>query len=101
MTDKTMRDKLVRAANLLKDLTIVVTAMAEEFGDVIIERSEPEPEPSLSLEDVRKVMAEISRAGKTAEMKALLSKFGATKLSDVDPAQYAALIAAAEEISHA
>ena len=53
------------------------------------------------LEDVRKVLAEISRSGKTAEMKALLERFGATKLADIAPEKYSALLAAAEEISNA
>lgn len=59
-----------------------------------------EPEQP-KLEDVRKVLAEISRSGKTAEMKALLERFGATKLSDIASEKYSALLAAAEEISNA
>lgn len=59
------------------------------------------PEPAIKLEDVRTVLAEISRAGKTAEMKALLGKFGASKLSDVDPKDYAALLDAAKEAKDA
>jgi len=57
--------------------------------------------PAIRLEEVRTVLAEISRAGKTAEMKALLSKFGASKLSDVKPEDYAALLAAAQEVKNA
>lgn len=40
--------------------------------------------------------AEKSRAGHTAEVKALLTKHGADKLSDIDPAEYPALLADAE-----
>ena len=67
------------------------------------DRDEPEPaapEPAattIKLEDVRAVLAEISRSGKTAEMKSLLGKFGASKLSDVNPKDYAALLEAAKE----
>ena len=61
---------------------------------------EPEAEQP-SLEDVRKVLAEISRSGKTAEMKALLEQFGAQKLSDIAPEKYSALLAAARENSNA
>ena len=53
-------------------------------------------EPPLTLEQVRAVLAEKSRAGHTAEVKALLTKHGADKLSDIDPAQYPALLADAE-----
>lgn len=50
----------------------------------------------LTLEQVRAVLAEKSRAGHTAEVKALLLKHGADKLSEVDPAEYPALLADAE-----
>lgn len=57
--------------------------------------------PAIKLEDVRAVLADISRSGKTAEMKALLAKFGASKLSDIDPAKYADLLAEAEAVRNA
>ena len=50
----------------------------------------------LTLEQVRAALAEKSRAGHTAEVKALLIKHGADKLSDIDPAEYPALLAEAE-----
>ena len=55
--------------------------------------SETKPMP---LEQVRAVLAEKSRAGHTAEVRALLLKHGADKLSEVDPAEYPALLADAE-----
>ena len=58
-------------------------------------KAEPEEQP-LTLEEVRAVLAEKSRAGHTAEVKALLTKHGADKLSDIDPAEYPALLADAE-----
>lgn len=57
--------------------------------------AEPEEQP-LTLEEVRAVLAEKSRAGHTAKVKALLTKHGADKLSDIDPAEYPALLADAE-----
>ena len=57
------------------------------------EKAEPKP---LTLEQVRAALAEKSRAGHTAEVKALLLKHGADKLSDIDPAEYPALLADAE-----
>ena len=59
------------------------------------EPSEP-AKPTLTLEQVRAVLAEKSRAGHTAEVKALLLKHGADKLSDIDSEHYAALLADAE-----
>lgn len=51
---------------------------------------------SLTLEEVRAVLAEKSRAGHTAEVKELLNKHGADKLSEIDPSEYPALLADAE-----
>lgn len=56
---------------------------------------------SITLEEVRKVLAEKSRAGFTDEVKAILTKHGAEKLSDVDPTEYKALLAEAEVIGNA
>ncbi len=61
----------------------------------------PAKEKPLSLEDVRAVMADKSRKGYTAEVKALLTKRGVSKLSDVDAKDYAALLAEVEVIGNA
>ena len=53
-------------------------------------------EPQLTLEQVRAVLADKSRMGFTAEIRALLQKYGAAKLSGIDPTNYKALIADAE-----
>ena len=58
-------------------------------------------EKTISLEDVRAVMADKSRKGYTAEVKALLTKRGVSKLSDVDAKDYAALLAEVEVIGNA
>ena len=54
------------------------------------------PEPELTLEQVRAVLADKSRMGFTAEIRSLLQKYGAAKLSGIDPVHYEALIADAE-----
>ena len=53
------------------------------------------------LEDVRAALAEIAKQGKTQEMKTLLSKYGATKLSEVKSEDYPSLLTAAEELKNA
>ena len=60
----------------------------------------PEEKP-LTLEDVRAVLAEKSRQGFTSDVKALLRKHGADKLSEINPAEYKALLADAEVIGNA
>lgn len=62
------------------------------------ESSKEEPETKVSLEDVRAHLAVLSQKGKTAEVKALILKFGANKLSEVDESKYAELLKEAEGI---
>jgi hypothetical protein len=57
-----------------------------------------EPAKPVTLEDVRAVLAEKSRSGHTAEIRELLLRHGAAKLSEIDPAEYTALLAEAEGI---
>lgn len=59
----------------------------------------PAETPTYTLEDVRAVLAEKSRAGHTEEVKALITKYGAERLSAVDPSNYEALMADAEGIA--
>ena len=55
-----------------------------------------QPEKAVTLEEVRAVLAAKSAAGKNAEVKSLISKYGADKLSAVEPGCYAALLKDAE-----
>ena len=46
------------------------------------------------------VLAEKSRAGYTAEVRNLITQHGADRLSDVDPAEYEALLSEAEVLGN-
>jgi hypothetical protein len=48
----------------------------------------PKDENPLSVIDVRKILAEKSRDGHTDQVRLLLQKYGADKLSAIDPAHY-------------
>ena len=64
---------------------------------------QPESTPTskpLTLEEVRAVLAEKSRNGHTAKIRELLEKHGAAKLSEIDPKNYAALLAEAEVLGN-
>ena len=63
--------------------------------------AKPEPKPQLTLEQVRAVLAEKSRAGHTAAVRELLLKYGASKLSQIAPANYEALLREAEVLGDA
>lgn len=73
----------------------------EENTEETVPPVEQPAAPAIKLENVRTVLAEISRSGKTAQMKELLGRFGASKLSDVKPEDYADLLAAAKEVKNA
>ena len=60
------------------------------------QETEPPAEPAPTLEQVRAVLADKSRMGFTAEIRTLLQKYGAAKLSGIDPIHYKALVADAE-----
>ena len=54
----------------------------------------------MSLTEVRAVLAEKSRAGFTKEVKELLIKHGADKLSEINPTEYEALLAEVEVLGN-
>jgi len=55
-------------------------------------------EASVTIEQVRKVLAEKSQAGKQPEVKALINRYGVNRLTEIDPAKYSELIKQAEEL---
>ena len=71
------------------------TASADETLDAAVSA-----EPQLTLEQVRAVLADKSRMGFTAEIRSLLQKYGAAKLSGIDPTNYKALVADAEVLGN-
>ena len=56
---------------------------------------------AVTLEQVRAVLAEKSHAGFTEQVRGLLQKYGAQKLSAIDPGRYADLLRDAEELNDA
>jgi hypothetical protein len=65
---------------------------AHEYVEAVKDKpGVPENKP-ITLEEVRAVLAEKSRAGFTAEVRTLLEKHGAGKLSEVDPSKYPLLL---------
>ncbi|MCD7778904.1 MAG: DNA ligase [Clostridiales bacterium] len=55
----------------------------------------------ITLEVVRKVLADKSLSGYRADVKNLITSFGAEKLSDIDSSKYEELLAKAEVIGNA
>ena len=63
--------------------------------------STEEEKKSVSLEDIRAVLAEKSRRGFTEEVKEIILKHGADRLSGIDPSEYESLLSEAEVIGNA
>ena len=75
--------------------------LAEQFSGDEPEAETAPAETVLTLEAVRAVLADKSRAGFTSQIRSLLQKYGADKLSGVDSANYKALLADVEGLNDA
>ncbi len=60
-----------------------------------------EPEKVIRLEDVRVVLAAKSRDGYGAQVRELIAKYGGSKLSDINPSVYGAMMKEAEVFGNA
>lgn len=58
-------------------------------------------EKAVTLEEVRSVLANLSRSGQKETVLKLLQKHGGNRLSEVPPERYAALFVDAQEAAHA
>lgn len=87
--------------SLADSVQAVADAMLPNEPTVDAEPTVPAPQKELTLEEVRTVLGEKSRAGFTAEIQALLQKYGASKLSGIDPKHYAALLKDVEVLKDA
>ena len=83
------------AAATINEVANTLAEMFSTTADDVPDAATP-AEPQLTLEQVRAVLADKSRMGFTAEIRALLQKYGAAKLSGIDPVNYKALVADAE-----
>ncbi len=93
-------EELRSAAAAISDAADWLTKIFSEESQAMDAPASPS-EPELTLEQVRAVLADKSRKGHTAEIRALLQKYGAAKLSGIDPSNYKALLADAEVLTDA
>ena len=102
---------------MTKETLASLAAELETCGQTLLKLAEalrakeetlaPEPQKNepgstkLTLEEVRKVAADKSRQGFTEEVRELIQKYGADKLSTMDPAKYEAFLKDLEVMGHA
>ena len=109
MTNNQKYNLLLDAVRITHSLADVFEAIADTYRDAtvvendakVIEAQEVKELPAekeVTLEDVRAVLGQKSQAGMTAEVRELIRKYGGTRLSDIDPAQYKALLKDAEAL---
>lgn len=90
--ERPIEDKAVevKAAKVLEDKK--ATKKAEP-------KAEPKDDtPAYTFEELRKAFAAKSHAGFTVEVKALIGKYGASRLSDINESDYAAIMKELEVI---
>ena len=101
---------LMKCVEDMKNLADSVEAVCKTLADGLQETSAEEKEapkpvkesaPTIPLEKVRGILAEKSRAGYAAEVRAIIAKHGAEKLSGIAPEEYAAVLKEAEELGNA
>ena len=87
-------------ADSVQELCLLVSDNVQEVPPETmpeeVPKMEEKAEPEIPLEKVRGILAEKSRAGHTAEVRAIIQKYGADRLSDLDPKDYAAVLKEAE-----
>lgn len=116
MTNEDKFNLLLDVVKLMHSLADGLEAVAYAFADsqeIFVEAKEVSKpvetgqptkkvaaEKAPALEDVRAVLAVKSQNGMTAEVKGLISKYGGSKLSDIDPKHYADIIKDAEVLGN-
>ena len=108
-------DKMFELINALNALTKAIAVLTEKITTEYLDtfetiydpekdesqdttaKKQPTPESqTVTFVQLRSRLSEISRSGHTAEVKELIAKYGADKLSDLAESDYAALLAEAE-----
>lgn len=89
--EKDVKDILLK----IKDLSIELINLID-----LVSKDEPsqELEKTVTLVEVRTALAKLSRDGFTSEVRTLLKKYGADKLSSINEKDYAALLKDAEKL---
>ena len=85
------------AENLASSIGALLTAL-ESDEELPKEERVKQEEKTYEIGDVRKILADKSRLGHTAKIRELLEKYGAKKLSEIEPSNYKDLVADVEKL---
>lgn len=108
---KLLLDLIEDVRAVADDLQTIADAMVSDEPPAVEEPTETpvreapvekaEPEKAIRLEDVRAVLSAKSRDGYGAQVRELIAKYGGSKLSDIDPSEYGAVLKEAEVFGNA
>lgn len=90
---RSLADSVQAVADAMAGSEPAETALPEQPATAQVARPAAK---AVTLEQVRAALAEKSQLGFTANVRTLLERYGAPKLSQIDPSNYAALLADAE-----
>lgn len=95
------KDNLGASISSVIEDTVEVKEIESKVEEVIKEKEVKEKkeqvvENTITLEEVRKVLATKSKNGKQSEVKGLIKKYGVNKLTDIHPCNYKELLELAE-----
>ncbi|NMA82725.1 MAG: rRNA biogenesis protein rrp5 [Epulopiscium sp.] len=82
----------------LADSIEILAESVTDKNDTDVEKVIEPATPKITFEDLRAVLAVLTRSGKQAEVKELIEKYDAKKLSDVPEDKYHELLDAAGKL---
>lgn len=97
LTIRSLAEQLIKLIDVFTDSAKIIKEATDEKK--VIETKE-EPKKEVTLIDVRTALAKLSKEGYTNDVKALLNKYGAEKLSAVNPNDYEAILKDAEVLNN-
>ena len=95
---KLLMDVKEDAENLASSIGVLLTALNSDEELVEEVKVDEQVESAYEIEEVRRILADKSRLGFTEDIRGLLEKYGAKKLSEVSPNHYQNLVSDVEAL---
>lgn len=95
---KLLKDVMDDAENLASSIGVLLTALNSDEELVEEVKVDEQVESAYEIEEVRRILADKSRLGFTEDIRGLLKKYGAKKLSEVSPNHYQNLVSDVEAL---
>ena len=93
LTIRSLAEQLIKLIDVFTDSAKIIKEATDEKKVI-------ESKKEVTLIDVRTALAKLSKEGYTNDVKALLNKYGAEKLSAVNPNDYEAILKDAEVLNN-